>query len=44
MILLDTHIWIWWTSDISKLDVKFIEIIKENGKNEICLSIIQFGN
>ena len=40
MILLDTHIWILWVSDISKLSKKVLNIIKKKVEDGICISII----
>ncbi|MFZ1320857.1 MAG: type II toxin-antitoxin system VapC family toxin [Ignavibacteria bacterium] len=40
MILLDTHIWVWWVSDISKLGTEILELISNNEETGISISII----
>lgn len=40
MIVLDTHIWIWWVHDDSKLPSHFREIILSNEDEEIGISVI----
>ncbi|MBV6477673.1 MAG: Ribonuclease VapC22 [Ignavibacteria bacterium] len=40
MILLDTHIWIWWISDDSKLSKNYIQLIKDNESDNLCISMI----
>ncbi len=38
MIVLDTHIWIWWVSEIEKLQSKHLEAIKN--ADSLCVSAI----
>lgn len=40
MIVLDTHAWIWWVHDESKLSHNQIEAIKKNEQDTIGVSII----
>ena len=40
MILLDTHVWIWWTIDVDQLTEDQIRTISENEDNEIGVSAI----
>lgn len=40
MILLDTHIWIWWVNGGEKLSEHQIEVLNENKFKEIAISII----
>ncbi|MDZ7400918.1 MAG: type II toxin-antitoxin system VapC family toxin [candidate division KSB1 bacterium] len=40
MIVLDTHIWVWWVHDDTKLTSTQIEIIKANEDNIIGVSAI----
>ncbi|MEA2113888.1 MAG: type II toxin-antitoxin system VapC family toxin [Thermodesulfobacteriota bacterium] len=41
MILLDTHVWIWWISNIEKFPQKALRYInKARGKNSIIISSI----
>ena len=40
MIILDTHIWIWWTGENSQLTDEYIEIIRSNQSSGIGVSSI----
>ncbi len=40
MIILDTHIWIWWVDDNPKLSTQNREIIKANQASGLGISII----
>lgn len=40
MIMLDTHIWVWWVSDISRLSENIKEEIKKNEEPGLYISII----
>lgn len=40
MILLDTHIWIWWVNESEDLTDEWHNIIKENSTNGLGISII----
>ena len=40
MIIIDTHIWIWWTHDIERLNNVQLEAIKANETNTIGVSAI----
>ncbi len=40
MILLDTHIWIWWVQDIDRLSNRQIEILSSNERTGLGVSII----
>jgi PIN domain nuclease of toxin-antitoxin system len=40
MIIIDTHIWVWWVHDDKKLTKAQIEIIKTNEDNTIGISAI----
>ena len=40
MIVLDTHVWIWWVLDYDKLTVRQQTAIKENEAGEIGVSAI----
>jgi len=40
MILLDTHIWIWWVQGAKELPRKFEKLIYENEKAGLAVSII----
>ncbi len=40
MIILDTHIWIWWIDENPKLSAQNLEIIEANQTNGLGISII----
>jgi len=40
LILLDTHIWIWWVQDIDRLSNRQIEILSSNERTGLGVSII----
>jgi PIN domain nuclease of toxin-antitoxin system len=40
MIILDTHIWVWWVHDYDKLTSTQIEVIERNENNIIGVSAI----
>jgi len=40
MIVLDTHVWVWWVLDNEKLSTRQQETIKENEAGEIGISAI----
>ena len=40
MIILDTHIWIWWVNESPRLTEKQKQIIKENQVNGLGVSVI----
>ena len=40
MILLDTHVWVWWTVDVDQLTENQIRTISESEGNEIGVSAI----
>jgi PIN domain nuclease of toxin-antitoxin system len=40
VIILDTHIWVWWVLDNDKLSARQQEIIRENEVEEIAISSI----
>ncbi len=40
MIVLDTHIWIWWVNGDSQLSQTFKEIIQENEPKGLLISAI----
>jgi PIN domain nuclease of toxin-antitoxin system len=40
MIVLDTHIWVWWIDGSSRLTAKQLEILKENEAAGLGVSII----
>jgi len=40
MIILDTHIWVWWVHDETKLSVEQVKILKDNELNGLGVSII----
>ena len=40
MILLDTHIWVWWVQGSKKLSKKHEEIITENEDEGLAVSVI----
>ncbi|QDZ40588.1 type II toxin-antitoxin system VapC family toxin [Euhalothece natronophila Z-M001] len=40
MILLDTHIWIWWLDGNPKLKEQNLKLIQQNNPNQLGLSII----
>lgn len=40
MIIIDTHIWIWWTHDINRLNNVQLEALKANETNIIGVSAI----
>lgn len=40
MIILDTHIWIWWVNESPRLTEKQKQIIKENQVNGLGISVI----
>lgn len=40
MIILDTHIWVWWTLDIAKLTPAQIGVIADNERGRIGVSVI----
>ena len=42
MIVLDTHIWIWWVHGDERLTQKQKEIIEANETDEIGVSAISF--
>ena len=42
MILLDTHIWIWWVADETLLTQDQISVIKQNESTGIGVSVISF--
>lgn len=40
MIILDTHIWVWWNHDVTRLTSTQVEIIQANEDNIIGVSAI----
>lgn len=40
MIILDTHIWIWWTDETSKLKTEFENVIRSEQENGLGVSAI----
>ncbi|WP_287312405.1 PIN domain-containing protein [Moorena sp. SIO1G6] len=40
MIILDTHIWIWWIDENPKLSAQNLEIIEANITNGLGISMI----
>lgn len=40
MIVLDTHVWIWWTHDETRLTAEQIAIIRRNEAYDIGISVI----
>jgi len=40
MILLDTHIWVWWVSDVSKVNRKIADLISKKEETGLGISII----
>ena len=40
MIILDTHIWIWWVNESPRLTEKQKQIIKKNQENGLGISVI----
>ncbi len=42
MILLDTHIFVWWIDGNKKLPAKYFDILKSNESNGLGISIISF--
>lgn len=40
MIVLDTHIWVWWVDDNSKLTTKYREYIEEYQSQGLGVSIV----
>ncbi|MFK7973036.1 MAG: type II toxin-antitoxin system VapC family toxin [Bacteroidia bacterium] len=40
MIILDTHIWIWWVNGSPKLDQKSLELIKKHEESGLYVSVI----
>ena len=40
MILLDTHIWIWWVQKIDRLSNRQIDIVQSNESDGLCVSVI----
>ena len=40
MILLDTHIWIWWRNQSNRLPPNALRIIREHSPHEIGVSVI----
>ncbi len=42
MIVLDTHIWVWWVHGDKRLSNAQVEAIKSNESNEIGVSVISF--
>ncbi len=40
MILLDTHVWVWWSDGDRRLSRRHAEVIEENEDDEIGISIM----
>jgi PIN domain nuclease of toxin-antitoxin system len=40
MIVLDTHIWVWWVHDDEQLTKEYKEYIEQNERNGIGISAI----
>lgn len=40
MILLDTHMWIWWVNDPAKLDSKVLDYVDNLPPSDIFISVI----
>ena len=40
MIILDTHIWVWWVQDEKRLSTSQVQAIKTNEANGIGVSAI----
>lgn len=40
MIMLDTHIWVWWVHEEKRLTTKQIDVIKANETDQIGVSAI----
>jgi PIN domain nuclease of toxin-antitoxin system len=40
MIVLDTHVWIWWVNESDKLAQRSVEIIEQNVEGGLGVSII----
>ena len=40
MILLDTHIWVWWVNNSIDLSPKYKKIIEDNIETGLALSVI----
>lgn len=40
MILLDTHIWVWWVGESDQLTDEQLEIIRANEADKIAISVI----
>ena len=40
MIVLDTHIWVWWVHGDEKLHARHLEILKQNEKTGLGVSVI----
>lgn len=40
MILLDTHIWVWWVNESNQFSQQIADLIDENVENSIGISII----
>ena len=40
MILLDTHIWVWWVNESNELPTKMADLINEASEDSIGISII----
>jgi PIN domain nuclease of toxin-antitoxin system len=40
MIVLDTHIWVWWVDESSQLSERHTQLIQDNEQSGLCVSAI----
>jgi len=40
MILLDTHIWVWWVNESEQISTRLVDLIESNIENDLAVSII----